>query len=104
MAWLSIDEDNNIEVGVDKAFSIIQEGPPTLATRQIKQSRDVKAEAAVFEQAEKKLKLSSYPELYNGEPTASRLKRAAAFDQCWTHLSQQMQVGCCRFCFWLFFV
>lgn len=91
MNWFDT-ETTDIDVGVDKAFTVISEGPPTQATRQIK-SKTAKEDNQRFEEAEKKLRLSAYPPLYTGEPEQYRLRRADAFEHCWNHLSQQIQVG-----------
>lgn len=93
MEWAldNVEDGETVDVGVDKAFVLIRDGPPTLTAREIK-PKDAREEARPFEQAEKELELAAYSELYDNEPEQFRKKRAAAFDRCFGHLSQRIQV------------
>ena len=77
--------------GVDKAFTLISEGPAPAPGRTGKAAKRVSGPS--IEDITRSLQLEAHPALFAGETEAARLGRAEAGQQCWTRMEKRLQVG-----------
>ena len=88
---MEVEEGEDVALNtIDKAFRILNEGPPSLAGRAVRRHQ---VHTQQWAAATHKLTLAAFPPVYPGEPEECRLQRSAAFEACWEQLSSQVKVG-----------
>lgn len=90
MDWHEDALEGEEALAVDKAFTLIAEGPSALPARQ--QKHKSFGETSQLARIERDLTLEAFPPAFDGEPQAARLARAAAATACWNALATNIQV------------